>query len=312
MGTQSQAIVDKLLTNVSNMLNPQGMISEQILPEIKVKQRTGKIGGYGNQHLRIVDSVVGGKAEYPMIDTVIRTSDTYTIESHALKDIVTQEDYDNVEKPYDAEADKVEGLSTSLFLGKEKALADALGSTSVITQNETLSGTAQFSDYDNSNPNLKFKDARLAVRAGCGFAPNTAIMDWSVAETLRFHPILLDVLGFKDNRPNGLTDMELARALNVKRVLIAEAVYNNSREGEADVLAPVWGKHLVFAHVAERAGLRQKSLGYRMQLTGRSPRQVYKFNQDEPINSKKIMVIDDYQQLILDDTCAFLYKDAIA
>lgn len=312
MSTQGKAIVDKLLTNVSNMLKPQGFISEMILPEVKVKQRTGLLGKYGNDHLRIVNSFVGGRSEYPMVSPVTRASDTYAIENHALKDIITSEDYDNVEKPFDAESDTTESLSTLLFLDKEKGLADALGSTSVITQNETLSGVAQFSDYDNSNPNLKFKDARLAVRDGCGFAPNTAILDWSVAETLRFHPLLLDVLGFKDNRPNGLTDMELAKALNVKRVLIAEAVYNSAREGDADVITPVWGKHLVFAHVAERAGLKQKSLGYRMQLTGQGARQVYKSPQDEPVNSKKIMVVDAYQQLILDDKCAFLYENAIA
>jgi len=312
MSTQSKAIVDKLLTNVSNQLVPQGFLSELILPSLKVKQRSGKIGKYGLNHLRIQTTLTGGKSHYPQVDTKVYDSDQYHIESHALKDIVTAEDYDNVEKPFDAEQDTTIALSTMHQVVKEKALADVMGDTSIITQNEVLSGTDQFSDYDQSNPNEKFKDARVAVRNGCGFAPNVAIMDWNVAETLRYHPVLLDVLGFKFNRPNGLNDMELARALNVKKVMIAECVYNNSREGEADVLEPIWGKDLIFAHIADRANLRQTTLGYRMELTGKQPRQVYKKAQDEPINSTKVMVLDEYQQLLTNVNCAFLYKNAIA
>ena len=44
MSTQTRAIIDKLLTNVSNQLIPIGFIAEMILPALKVKQRTGKIG----------------------------------------------------------------------------------------------------------------------------------------------------------------------------------------------------------------------------------------------------------------------------
>ncbi len=310
--TQSRAIVDKLLTNVSNKLMPTGYIAEMILPSIQVKPRTGKLGTYGNGHLRIVNTVTGGRGEYQEIKTEKVDSTLYAIESHALKGFVTSEDYDNFELPFDAEKDLTDDLTTRLITGKEKALADTMGDTGVITQNETLSGTSQFSDYDNSDPNLKFKDSRLAIRAGCGFAPNTAIMDWAVAETLRFHPALLDVLGFKDNRPGGLAMNELAMALNVKKVLIAESVYNSAKEGATDVIAPIWGKNLVFAYIPEKAALKQQSLGYTMQLSGRKARQVFKVNQDEPVGSKKIMVLDDYDQLLTNVNCAFLIKDAIA
>ena len=311
MSTQSNAIVDKLLTNVSNKLVPTGYISEMVLPMIQVAQTSGKLGTYGNNHLRILNTVTGGKGQYPTVSTSNRSSVIYNIERHALKDFVTDEDYRNVEKPFDAEKDVVDDLTTMLWTGKEKSLADTLGDVAIITQNETLAGTSQFSDYTSSDPNLKFKNARVAVRGGCGFAPNTAIMDWDVAETLRFHPGLLDTLGYKDSRPGGLNDMELARALNVKRVLIAESVYNNGKEGQADIILPIWGKNLVFAYIPERASIKQQSLGYRLQLSGESPRQVYKVNQDEPVNSKKVMVIDSYEQLgyLTDKFIAFYCYD---
>ena len=61
MKTQSGALVEKLLTNVSNQLIPEGYISELILPVLNVVQTTGLIGKYSNDHLRIIDTTVGGK-----------------------------------------------------------------------------------------------------------------------------------------------------------------------------------------------------------------------------------------------------------
>lgn len=312
MATQIKAVKDKLLTNVSIQLVPQGYISERVLPLLTVKNRTGSLGKYANEHLRIVNTVVGGRGQYPMVDSVVRSDTNYKIVSHALKDILTSEDYDNVEKPYDAEKDSTIALTTHLWLGKEKSLADTMTNPAIITQNITLSGTGQFSDYTNSNPLGVLKDGRIAVRGGCGFAPNKAGMDWAVAETLRFHPQLLEKLGYKDNRPGGLNDQELARALNVDEVLIAQAVYNSSKKGQADSIGPVWGKHIVLFYAPSSAQLRQQSLGYRLQLTRRGPRQVFKADMDEPVDAKKIMVLDDYEQLLTNVNCAYLIEDAIA
>jgi hypothetical protein len=312
MTTQTRAIVDKLLTGVSNQLIPVGFIAEMILPILRVKQRTGKIGKYGNNHLRIINSLHSGKGGYRVGEAVVRSSDSYAIQNHALKEFVTQEDKDNVELPFDAEKDTVINLTVPLQLEKEFGLASVLGNTSIITNNTTLSGTSQFSDYDDSDPLTVTKTARLAVRNACGVAPNKVAMDYNVAETLRNHPQLLDKLGYKYNRSGGLTDDELARVLSVKKVLISEAMYNSAKEGQTDVLSPVWGKHLIYITAPDSAQVRQKSLGYDLGLTGRKPRQVHKSMVDEPVGSTKIMVLDDYEQLLTDVTCAYLIKNSIA
>jgi hypothetical protein len=309
--TQIKAIVDKLLTNVSNQLVPQGYISEMLLPELNVVQTTGLIGKYSNDHLRIIDTTVGGKGEYPMVDTVVRSSSAYKLKDHALKELLVEDDYDNVEKPFDAEQDATAALTTHLWLEKEKGVADAMAG-GTITQGDTLAGTDQWNDYANSNPLVDLRDGRKGVRGGCGMKANIAFMDEDVADTLRFHPQLLDSLGFKDNRPGGLEDGELAKALKVQKVLVAEVVYNNSKQPAADVLAPVWGKHFWYAFIPATAGLRQQSLGYRLQKAGQKPRQVFKSYPDEPVNSTKIIVKDKYQNVITNAACAYRITNAIA
>lgn len=310
--SQTKAIVDKLLTGVSSRVMPVGHICEQLLPFVGVVQDTGSLAKYGKEHLRIETSITGGRGAYRRVEATTRSQSTYKIEGHGLEAIVTKADYRNVEAPYDAEADEVLGLTTKLLTEKEYSLADVLADTAVLTQNTTLSGTSQFSDLNNSNPLNVFKTARAAVRAGCGMVPNAAWMDYDVADALRYHPQLLDNLGFKDNRPGGLQDSELAKALGVRKLLIAEAVYNSAKEGQTDVLANIWGKHIWFGVLPDQAMPGQVSLGYRLGFKGQQPRKVYRTANFNPPGSNLILVEDEYDHFLTDVGAAYLIKDAIA
>lgn len=310
--SQTKAIVDKLLSNVSSRYMPQGHICEQLLPRVESKQNSGKIAKHGLAHLRIVNSVAGGRGKYRRVETTVVDSATYLMEGHGLEGLVTEDDYNNKEQPFDAEQDETIGVSTVLLTEKEYGLASALADTGVVTQNQTLASTAQFSDYANSDVLSVVKTARAAVRSGCGMAPDTAWMDWAVREALRYHPQLLDYLGFKEARPGGLTDVELAKALDVKRLLIAEAMYNSAKEGQADSLASIWGKHLWFGVCPEKAQKDQISAGYRVEPTGKQPRKVYKWDVNNPPNSKAILVEDKYDQVITNVGAIYLIKNAIA
>lgn len=303
---------DKLLTNVALGYFPKKFICESILPEVKSAQYTGSLGSYGTAHLRIVNSKIAGKGKYRQVDGFATSTQTYSIKGHGLSDIVTDEDYRNVLLPFKAESDKVMALQTMLYLEKEKALADVLGDTAELTQNVTLAGNDQFNDYLNSDPLDVGSDARAAIYAGCGEIPNTVIMSWLVWDKLRFHPAILNALGFKDNRPGGLQEAELASALGVQKVFIGSAMYESAQEGQTSSLASVWGKNLIFAVVPDSAQVGQVSLGYTMRLDGSSPRKVYKQSLFNPPNSTEVLVEDSYEQLIAQASAAYLVKNAIA
>jgi hypothetical protein len=307
-----KAQVDKLLTNVSNAYVPEGYISEAILPVLNVVQSSGKIGKYGSDHLRIVPTIMGGRAGAKRLDVTARSSTLYLIESHGLSDLVTKEDYRNVEQPFDAEKDSVMTLTNVLWLGKEKALADSLRSTSIITQNVTLSGTSQFNDYTNSDPIAVSVTAKNTIRAACGKAPDTIIMDWQLAETLRYHPKIVRNLGYADNRAGSLTNDELAKALGVRRLLVADVVYNSAKEGQSDSLSPLWGKDMIFCVAPDSPSKMQKSLGYRLQIAGEGARKVFKQPVFNPPDATEILVQDEYDMLLVETACAYLVKNAMA
>lgn len=311
---QLKALVDKLLTNVSSQYQPDGYISEALMPKVSVVQSSGLLGKYGNSHLRIEHSLIGGRGRAKRVETITRSTKTYLIEEHGLEGVVTPDDYRNVEQPYDAERDEALGISTILWLGKEKALADTLGNTAVLTQNTTLSGTAQFNDFANSNPIKVFADARLAVKAGCGVVPDTAVMSWEVMNQLAYHPGILDALGYTFARAGQLNEAELAKAMGVKKLLIGNVSYNSSKEGQSDSLAAVWGKNIIFAVLPDTAAKYQVSLGYYLVFADQGPRKVYKYDltsQAQP-GATGILVQDSYDMLISNAAAGYLIKNAIA
>lgn len=311
--SQIKAVVDKLLTGVSNAYFPQGMISEKVLTPVTVKQSSGKIGKYGLQHLRILSTIMGGKGEAKRIEIRQQDSTAYFVEPYGLHEVITPEEYANYEDPFDIEKDVTEQLSSLMFLAKEKGLADTLRNTSIITQTSTLSGTSQWSDYSGvSNPVKDSIAAKAVIRQNSGAICDTVIMDYDTAEILRGHPAIVRSLGFADNRAGLLTDQELAKALGVRRMLIADVMYNSSKPGQADALSSVWGKDVIFAVSPDKAGKLQKTLGYMVTLQGQGPRKVYKTPVNNPPESTQILVKDSYDMVLVDVACAYLYKNAVA
>ncbi len=315
MSTNDRAVLDRFLTQHSNGLfnEASDFIAEQILPAVGVGPTTGKVPGYDSDHLRIVNTVHRGKGEYVRIDSGAKNSSNYEIVDHGLTHVITDNDRRNATTPFDAQKDASIMLTSLQALAKEKALADVLTGGSVITQGATLSGNAQYAkrSHADSKPIEDRLTAFNTVEDAAGVTPNVAIMNQKVARALRFHGQLMEALGYKDHRPNGLTNDELAKALEVDRVLIGKAMYNSAKEGQTAVLSPVWGNDLVYAHIAPNLELRQKTLGIEVRKDKTSPRAVYKWMNKEPIDSETICVTDNYDQLILNATCAYLLQDVI-
>ncbi len=315
MRTQDGAVVNKLLTNISNGYFPgvEDFIAEQILPAVQVAQTTGLVGKYSNNHLRIVNTVHKGKGDYQMLESITTTSDTYNIENHGIHDIVTEDDIRNFEKPFDAEIDTTMALVQAQLLAKENGLATTLRSTSIITQNTTLSGNAQYNNihHADSHPIENKLVASAAIRDATGKKPNTLIASEEVIDYLSVHDELMDNLGFKFNRKGGMTHQELAMALGVKQILVGKAMYNSSKEGQADSLTSIWGNDLIYAYIA-KPELRQKTLGFEFRKSRTSPREVARYTPNMPLRSKGIIVADNYDQNLLNVECAYLIKDAIA
>ena len=310
--SQMRAVVDKLLTGVSSAYIPKGFISEQVLPTIKSKQYSGLLGKYGTNHLRIENSVKGGRGKYRQIETRVYSTTGFLIEGHGLEGFVSKEDYANVYEPFDAERDEVMGLSTVLWLEKKRHWRTRFFRPARsrktcrcrVPRSSATTQTRMCSEWSRLR--------RDTILNSTGVQPNLCIMDVYVYNVLRFHPQLLDALGFKWDRPGGMQESEMARALGVDQVLFGSARYESAKEGQASSLAAVWGKGIVFAVSPDKAAIMQKSVGYLVTPDGSQPRKVYKESNFNPPGSTKILCEDEYDMLISDANCAYLIATAVA
>lgn len=313
-GTLLQPALDQQLIGISTKVMPQGFISEKILTLAFAANTVGKIMGYTKDHLRIINTIAGARGTYPRVEVSTSRSDAYVIETHGLSHTLVEEDFLNSIDPYDARVDATEDLTTMILLGKEKALADTLALTGTYASGNvvTLSGTSQYNDKVNSDPIGDFSTARAAIRAKSGQLPNKVIMSWAVWDTLRFHPKILDSLGYKFNRTGQLTLDELAAVMEVDTILVGQAIYNSAKEAHADTVADVWGKNIIFMYAPDSGSKKMQTFGFRLQLAGQSPRRVIRNPTIEPPGSELIQVDDKYDQLIIDNTCGYLIAAAIA
>lgn len=313
MPTQLRAIVDKLLSNVSQKIVPEGYIAEMILPMIPVTQFSGLLGGYSNDHLRISSTITSGKTPFGRIDVEATTSDGYKLQQHGLSDLLTIEDFANFEQPFDARVDSVDALTTKLWLQKESELATVLGDSAVLTNGVALTGNDRWDVvHTDSNPIQDINTGQKSIQAATGRTADTLIVNFGVFQALTYHPTILDRLGFKHTRVGQVTAEELAKVFNLKRVLIGLAVFNDSVKGQSDNIVNVWGNFAVLAVAPTQATKRQVSLGYRLQKSGTAPRQVFKHIPGNPPEAEEIMVRDVYEQLITNVGAAYLIKTAIS
>jgi hypothetical protein len=308
--TQFKAQVDKLLTNVSVMTNPEGHVADDILPVLNVKQYTGLIGKYGDSHFRIVDDVVTGKSEVKRVDSVSRTTTTYNVTSHALAGLVTKRDYANVEEPFEAESDEVVGITTAIKTIKEKAVADVLFSTSIITQNASPSN--KYNSFSNSDPFVEIALAHSTILRSGHAKCNAAILPQQVMDFLQYHPEILSRLGFSQNRAGLLSYDDMKQALKVDYLFVPSAVANTAKEGVADSLGQIWSDSILFYHRPAAAAKYQNSLGYQVRIAGQSQQQVYKNEVKNPPGSTEIIVESEYSFEIVNPRLAFLINDVLS
>lgn len=312
MLNKANTYVSPLLTQISLAYRNEDYIAEKILPVVPVIKDTAQIATYGMDNLRIEASLRAQWSGANEVNHSLTLGSHYVLKDHALKEFVTKEEMDNADKPVQPQIDATENLTDRISVIKEKELADAMANTAIITQNVTLSGTDQWSDFTNSDPFDDIKTAMETVRTGSGMLPNTFVMSYAVMMTLMIHP---DVIARLPNvqvvtSDSVMTALKLAFP-NIKNIFVGSAQYNSWVEGGTDTLADIWGKHFWVGYVSDKPRLKSRSFGFTYQAPGQN-RQVKVLAYDEDKEGRYVRINDKYDQKLVDNKCFYLIKNAIA
>lgn len=306
MIVQQDVVVDPALGNVSIKYTNDTFIADMVAPAIKVNKQTGKYYVYDKANLRVDPTVRAAGSGANEVDFGLSTV-AFACDDHALKSFVADEIQDQADAALNPLVDETEALTEKLMLDREKTLATMLADTAQVTQNTTLSGTSQWSDYSNSDPIADVRTARTTIHAATFKKPNTLILGKQVFDMLAEHPQIIERI--KYSQLGVVTSELLARIFQVERVLVGEAGSNTAVEGQTDSLSYVWGKHAVVCYIAPSIGLKTLTLAATFTY---GERQVKRWIEQDREGTYVRVGKDNYVQKIIAVGAGYLIKNAIA
>lgn len=306
----SKLYVDPLLTNIAKGYRPLGHVNEIILPTLGVQKASAKIAVYGAENLRLVTTIKSAEGETPTVTMNPTTATAYQLEEHAIKAMASDAAAENQDKPFDEQRDKAELVTDLLSVGREIALATYMSDTTNITNNTTLSSTAQFGDTAD-DPIGVIDTAVQTVADAMGILDSqvSLVLSLPVWRVLVRLPEVLDTLGFKYHQASQVTEQDLARAFGVRRVVTAAGIYNSAEDGQTDVISRIWGKHMWAVYIPEQPRLKEHAFGYTCR---RKAAMVVDKWYDQDRKGWWVRNTDEFDQYILNAKGAYLVKNAVA
>lgn len=307
MLVQQDVVVDPALSNVSIKYTNDTFIADIVLPMIKVAKQTGKYYIYDKSNLRVDKTNRAAGSAANEIDFGVAPTGTFACDDHALKGFVADEIQDQADAALNPLVDETETVTEKLLLDREVNAAALLNSTANLTNNTTLSGTSQWSDYNNSDPIGDVRTARTSVHTNTFKKPNAIIMAKTVFDILVDHPQIIERV--KYSQLGIITAELLARVLQVDRIIVGEAGQNTAVEGQTDVLAYVWGKHAVVCYIAPKISIKMLTLGATFTY---SQRLVKRWRDEDREGTYVRIGNDNYVQKIIAAAAGYLIVNAVA
>lgn len=239
-----QRVVDPVLTELAQGYYNGNMISEVLFPIAEAKKEGGKIPTFGRLAFRLQTTKRELRAASNRLTPEDIGSLTVVLEENDIEYPIDIREVNETEDVYPLRQFATGVTQDVIVLGREKACADlALNEANYETTNKvTLSGTSQFTD-PNSDPIGVIKTGIRAIKRSTGRKPNVCAISGDVWEVLSEHPKVLEKIKYVATAV--LTPEDFAKLIKVDRVVVGEAVYEESGE-----LKDIWSKAIVLAYVA--------------------------------------------------------------
>ncbi|MFZ6687511.1 phage capsid protein [Undibacterium sp. SXout11W] len=248
------------------------LIADGVLPRVPTALKFSYTKYDAAQGYTVPNTKVGRKSDPTMVDfggTPINDE----CQDYGLDDLIPNSEiaaFDAMPKPatggpIDPKSISTMMLTNLILLDREVRVANTVFNTANYSgsQQQTLSGTSQWSDYANSNP----LNALLAALDAPLVRPNKLVLGRAGWTSLRQHPKVVQAV-YKSQQGAGTVSREqLAELLELDEILIGSAFINTARKGQAASYARAWGKHaaLIYSNT-EAAMTGQPTYGFTAQF----------------------------------------------
>lgn len=309
--------VDQALTTISIAYENEGLIADTVLPPAPVDKLSDLYFVYGRESFKKYGTRTRPGDPAPEFVWSLSRS-TYSAERYALRAIVVDTIRQQADQPLNMDVDTTEQLTNALQNQREFDVLSTVTNPANGMQNQTQSGTTQWSDYTNSTPLADIRAAKTAVRLGVLKEASDFTTSYDVGQVLADHPSIKELIKFTD--PNNLQSSGLPNVIRGLKVNISAAFEDTSNVGQPGTLGPggtmvnAFGDNALIHYTAPNPGLKTISFGFRLEApdptTGMRGFSTMRYR-DEHRHGDWIEVATTYTNKILAPLAAFLYISPI-
>ena len=260
--TPSDVHIDAPLSNIAvEAFDGGNFIAPKLFPVVDVRKQSDKYYTITkNSWLRTPSTTLRAPKTSPMAVEFDVSSDSYFADNYVLKSENALEVLANADDPIDLRARTTRFLVEMLMRDQEVRIANQVTSITNIGSGVVLAGANKWSNYVSSDPVADVTTGHAFIRQNTGLIPNTALMDYDTYQTVRRHPVLLDM--YKYTQGGLVNDAELKEVFKVGNILVSNAIRNAAPENATASLVNVWGNNLLLCYVTPSpSGLRTQTFG---------------------------------------------------
>ena len=265
-----EAKIHPVLTELSIAYPQTGLVAEKLCPPVDVGEENedGTFFKFSKANLQGgYDDIRAYGARANTYDWRLE-DDSYHCEEHTLEKPIDWREFKKFKKYLDLGKTTMEITLELLLLNYEIRVAELHTTEANYASSDyyiTLSGTSQFSDFVNSDPEGVIEDAREQVSLNAA-EPNAIAIPVKVWRTLRRHPAIRSLMKEPDSRQ--LTEDGFPVRLFGMKAFFPGARQNTVMPGAAESLARVWGNNIWIGVVNPRPALRSMSFSYTFRADG--------------------------------------------
>lgn len=242
------------LTAVAVAYRQANLIADQVLPYVPVNTQEFRYKKFALGDAFTVPQTLVGRKGAPQQVEFGETEVTDSTQDHGLDAPVPNADIEAFERARAAgQVSTTDPLlrATSQVMqlnmtAREKRAAELVfNAASYGTSNKvTLSGTGQWSDYTNSNP----QTAITTALDGMIMRPNVAVFGRRTWSVLSQHPKLCAAIYKNGTTAGSISRQAFAELFELDEVLVGDGWINTAAKGQAPVVTRLWGLHAAFLH----------------------------------------------------------------
>ena len=262
--TPSQVHLDVPLTNLTIAYAQEmtNFVADKVFGTVSVDKQSNKFYKYDREGLRHGDvKLLAPRTEVNRVGMSL-SNDNYFAEVRGIGMDFDEQELANEDTMLEFRSQGANVLMEKVLIDREVRWADTFFKAGVWGTETTPANL--WSDYTLSTPIVDVTNARRAMQLKSGgYKPNVMVVGKAVRDILVNHPDILARLNGGATVANTalITDAKLAEIFEVEQFLVMEAVYNDAKEGLADNIDFIGGKHAMLAYKPSSMGLKTPASG---------------------------------------------------